>query len=340
MRRRATAGGPLRSILVGTHALVLALLVASPNAEAQAPTVGKVAFLCPSNCSNLPNAVTPADRGFLAGLERSGYTLGRNAALDMTGVGIGYDRLPDSAKKLVQRKVDVIVAVGNEATLAARQVTKSTPIVMLNVADAVEEGLVASLARPDANVTGLSVPLGQITAKHIELLREINPRLTRLAVLWNPTIAPHQERLLRLERATRALGVELTPLRMVTIRDLENGFASMGHRPPEGLLLLEQAMGTVRGEIALFALQRRVATVTSTRPFAEAGGLLAYGPDPVDLYERAAVYVGKLLKGARSGELPVEEPTRYELTVNSGTAKALGLTIPPSLLLRADRVVR
>jgi putative ABC transport system substrate-binding protein len=300
---------------------------------------GKLAFLCPGNCSNLPNLIGPRDQGFLAGLEQVGYVLGRNASVDLSGTGIGYDRLPDAAKKLVQRKVDVIIAVGNEATRAARQVTKNTPIVMLNVADAVEEGLVASLGRPGANVTGLSVPLGQIATKHIELLREINPRLTRVAVLWDPTMGTPQERILRLERAARSLGVQLSSLGVASSRDLEKAVGSMGPGRPDGLLFFEQLMWTGMSEIVLFALQHRIVTVASSRPFVAGGGLLSYGPDVGDQYERAALYAGKLLKGARPSELPVEEPTRFELIVNQATAKALGLTIPPSLLARADQII-
>jgi putative ABC transport system substrate-binding protein len=314
------------------------LLLAVPFAAGAQPT-GKVAFLCPGGCSNLPNPVNVWDQAFLAGLEQGGYVLGRNASIDMSGVGVGYGRLPEAAKKLVQRKVDVIISVGNEATLAARQATKSTPIVMVNVADAVDEGLVASLGRPGANVTGLSVPLGQLAAKHVELLKEINPRLARVAVLWNPRIELHQERFVRLERAVRSLGVELSALGVANFRDLEKAFGSMGHRRPDGLLLFEQLMGTVRGEIARFALQRRVVTAASDQFFAQGGGLLAYGPYLPDLYERAALYAGKLLKGARPSELPVEEPTRFELVVNRATAKALGLTIPPALLLRVDHFI-
>ena len=265
--------------------------------------------------------------------------MGRNASIEMRGAGVGLDRLRDAATKLVQRKVDVIIAVGNEATQAARQVTKTTPIVMLNVADAVDERLVASLGRPGANVTGLSVPLGQIAAKHIELLKEVNPQLARVAVLWDPTLEVPQERFRRLERAARSLGVQLSSLGVATSRDLEKSFGSLDRARPDGLLLFEQLMGTARGEIVLFALQHRIITVASSRPFVDGGGLLAYGPDVVDQYKRAAFYAGKLLKGARPSELPVEEPTRFELIVNQVTAKALRLTIPPSLLLRADHVI-
>jgi putative ABC transport system substrate-binding protein len=324
-----------RRAFLGT--LAGGLLAAPLAAEAQA--MAKVAFLCPDSCSSLPNAVSKWDRAFLAAFESAGYVFGRNASLDMSGAGVGYERLADAAEKLVRRKVGLIVAVGNEATRAARQATKSTPIVMVNVADAVDEGLVASLSRPGANVTGLSVPLRQIAAKNIEFLKEINPTLARVAVLWNPTIELHQQRLVRLERSVRSLGVEVVPLRLATFRDLEHAFASMGHRRPDGLLLVEQLVGPVRREIALFALQHRVVTAASDPDFVQGGGLLAYGPDRRDLYERAAVYAGRLFKGARPSEFPVEEPTRFELGLNTATAKTLGLTIPPSLLQRADQVI-
>jgi putative ABC transport system substrate-binding protein len=178
-----------------------------------------------------------------------------------------------------------------------------------------------------------------MAAKRIEFLKEINPRLARVAVLWNPAIGVHQEsRFVRLERAVKSLGVQLAPLGVASPRDLEKAF-STGAERPDGLLLFEQFMGTVRGEIALFALKHRVATAASDRYFVQGGGLLAYGPSLPGLYERAALYAAKLLKGVRPGELPVEEPERFELIVNKTAAKALGLTIPPSLLARADEVI-
>jgi ABC-type uncharacterized transport system substrate-binding protein len=321
-----------RSILTA----LLAFLTLPCDAAAQ--PMAKVAFLCPGACSALPNPVFDFDRAFLAGLERGGYVFGRNASLDMSGVGVGHDRLPEAARKLVQRKVDVILTVGNEATRVARQATTSTPIVMLNVADAVDEGLVASLGRPGANVTGVSVPLAQIAAKRIEFLREINPRLTRVAALWHSSIEQHRDRTARLERVAASLGVHLSGLGVATFRDLDQAFGSTATRP-DGLLLFEYVTAALRREIALFALQHRIATAGPDRLFVQGGGLLAYGPPMPDLYERAALYAGKILKGAQPSELPVEEPTRFELIINKGAAGPLGLTIPPSLLQRADQVI-
>jgi ABC-type uncharacterized transport system substrate-binding protein len=312
-------------------------LLAAPLA-AEAQPIPKVAFLCPGACSGLPNPVFDVDRAFLAGLERGGYVFGRNASLDMSGVGVGRARLSEAARKLVQRKMDVILTVGNEATRVAHQATTSTPIVMLNVADAAEEGLVASLGRPGANVTGVSVPLAQIAAKQIEFLREINPRLTRVAALWHSSIGQHRDRTARLERVAASLGVQLSGLGVATFRDFDQAFGPTATRP-DGLLLFEDVTAALRREIALFALQHRIPTAGPDRLFVQGGGLLAYGPHMPDLYERAAFYAGKILKGTRPDELPVEQPTRFELIINKGAAGALGLTIPPSLLQRADQVI-
>jgi putative ABC transport system substrate-binding protein len=324
--------------MVRVRVAVVLLLLATPF-DTSAQRTGKIAFLCPVNCSNLPNTVTIWDQAFMAGLERGGFVLGRNVSLDTSGVGAGHDRLTTAARKLVERKVAVIIAVGNEATRAARQATTTTPIVMVNVADAVEDGLVASLGRPGGNVTGLSVPLEQLAAKQVEILKEINPRLARVAVLLSARISLNQARFVRLEHALRPLGVEVSRLAVTNFRDLEKRFGSAGQGRPDGLLLFEQLMGSVQGEVALFAVQQRFVTASANQAFVPGGGLLAYGPSLTDLYERAGLYAGNLLKGAPPGNLPVEQPTRFELSLNKATAKALGLTLPPSLLLRADQVI-
>jgi putative ABC transport system substrate-binding protein len=311
-------------------------LLAAPLAAA-AQRMPKVSFLCPGPCSALPNPVFDVDRAFLAGLDRGGFVFGRNASLDISGVGVGYDRLPKAVRTLVQRNVDVILTVGNEATRVAGAATTSTPIVMLNVADAVEEGLVASLGRPGANVTGLSVPLAQIAAKRIEFLREINPRLNRVAALWHSSLDRHVDRTARLERVAASLGVQLTGLGVTTFRDLDQAFGSTGR--PDGLLLFENVTGALAREITLFALKHRIPTAGPDRLFAQGGGLLAYGPHMPDLYDRAALYAAKILRGVRPSEIPVEQPTRFELIINKGVAGGLGLALPPSLLQRADQVI-
>ena len=322
---------------IGLLAGAAALMLASLPTAAQAAV--KVALLCPARCSNLPATIDPSDRAFLAGLERAGYVQSRNLSIDVSGVGVGRARLPEAARKLVERKVDVIVAVGNDSIRAAREATSTTPIVMVTIADAVEEGLVASLARPGANVTGLSLPLAQLAAQHIGLLKEISPRLARVAMISTRTGDVAQERFARIERAAETTGVRLSLLRVATLPDLEQALSPMSPERPDALLLLEEGKSPIRSEITLFALENRLATAGSARSFVEGGGLLAYGPYFPDLYERVAAYVGKILNGARPGDLPVEEPIRFELYVNKATAETIGLAIPEKLLMGADRVI-
>jgi putative tryptophan/tyrosine transport system substrate-binding protein len=324
-----------RTFLAGTGAVLLAAPLA-----AEAQSQARIAFLCVDSCSNLPNTSSAQDRAFLNGLEQVGYVLGPKLFADMTGVGVGYDRLPVAATRVVRRKADVIVAFGSFAAGAAKHATRTVPIVMVNVGDPVDEGLIGSLGRPGGNVTGLATPFAQLVGKQLEFLKEIHPRLTRVAILWNPTIGPHKQRVARLEAAARSLGVEVYPVEAATPKDLKKALALIAQRRADGLLLFEHLIGYLSsGEISQFALQRRLPTVASDRRFVEAGGLMSYGPSLSGLYEHAAVYVGKLLKGVKPSELPVEEPTRYELVVSQITAKALGLTIPPSLLARADEVI-
>lgn len=325
---------PWRGLLAGAAALMLLPVPAAAQATV------KVAVLCPASCSNLPNTIDAGDRAFLAGLERAGYVLGRNVSIDMSGAGVGPTRLAKAARKLVERKVGLIVAVGNEATRAARQATGNTPIVMVAVTDAVEAGLVTSLARPGANVTGLSLQIARFAAQSIGLLKDINPRLARVAIVSTPTGEVGQARFARIQRAAEPTGVQLSLLHVETLRELERVFGSMGPGRPDGLLLFEGGgKSPIWSEIAMFALQNRIATAGSNRSFVQGGGLVAYGPYLPDVYERAAAYVGKILNGTRPGDLPVEEPTRFELSLNRATAATIGLTIPEKLLLAADQVI-
>src|SRR5262249_50827370 len=222
-----------RRTFVGT--LALPLLAAPLAAEAQ--QTKKIAFLCPTSCSNLPNSINPVDQAFLRGL--AGSLDARNVYFDMTGVGIGDVRLSEMASRLVSQKVDVIVAVGNLAARAALKASGRVPIVMIDVADPVVEGLIASLGRPGGNVTGLAVPYAQLAVKHIELLKEIRPGLTRVAILWNPVIGLQKLRLENIEAAIRPLGVQLLPVEAATARDLEKAFASVATGRADGLLILE-----------------------------------------------------------------------------------------------------
>lgn len=322
--------------LAGAGVIIGLALIAAPLA-AEAQETKRIAFLCPTSCSDLPHAVTPADQAFLRGL--AGSLGARNVSFDMTGVGIGDARLSEMARRLVSRKVDVIVAVGNLASRAARAATERVPTVMIDVADPVAEGLVTSLGRPGGNMTGLAIPYAQLAAKHVELLREIRPGLTRVAILWSPLIVLQKLRLGQIEAAIRPLGVQVFPVEAVTARDLEKAFASVSAGNADGLVVPEHlARGWAHGEIVAFALKRRLPTIAASNEFVAAGGLMSYGPDRQDLYERAAGYAARIMMGAKPSELPVEEPTRFVLRISRTTAKAIGLPIPPSLLVRADEV--
>lgn len=326
----------MRGPSVVVRLLALGLLAAPLVVEGQAQK--RVAFLCPASCSNLPNPATAEDQAFLRGL--AGSIDVRSVTFEMSGAGVGYGRLAEKARRLATQKVDVIVAVGNAAARAAREATRHVPIVMIDVADPADEGLVASLGRPGGNVTGLAVPYSQLAAKHVELLRELRPGLSRVALLWSPLIPSQQERLKRLEAAIRPLGIELAPVEAATARDLERAFASLSTRRADGLLILEHLAGNWgRGEISMFALTHRLPTISASRDFVRAGGLMSYGPDLRDVYERAAGVAARIMAGASPSELPVQEPTRFVLAVSRVTAKALGITIPQSIVLRADEIV-
>ncbi len=322
-----------RSTLVAV--LAIGVLAAPPPVPAQPPA--RVAFLCPSSCSNLPNVINRLDEAFLRGIARGGDTYGRNVEFDVAGAGVGYGRLFEAAKRLVARRADVIVARGSEAVRAARRATPSVPIVMPGVADPVENGLIASLGRPGNNVTGLSVPSGELAAKHLQLLREIRPGPARIAVLREPGSARSSGRLARVEAAPGGRGVEVHAAHASSPGRLRDALASASRGPVDGVSLLDlQGAGS---EVVRFGLERKIPTIGSYRQFVDAGALMAYGPDLVDLYERAASYTARILGGVKPGELPVEEPTRFVLIVSRVTARALGVTIPPSVLARADEIV-
>jgi len=320
--------------------LAVSLLGVPLAAEAQQTgKVARVGILCVGICPPVPLDVSPNESAFVQGLREAGYIDGQNLAVDVRGIGSSYDQLPALVAGLVQRKVDVIVALGSPASAqAAKNATSTIPIVMVGVADAVELRLVASLARPGGNITGLTVPFAQLAAKQLELLKEADPRVSRIAVLWNPAAPPGGLGVKPIEVAARSLGVQVQAVEVRGLGDLEGAFSAITQRRANGLFVTEDLIFSVRrGEIGLFALKSRMPTISSFREFAQAGGLMTYGPNGPDLFRRAATFVGKILKGAKPADLPVEEPVRYELVINLTTAKALGLTLPQSLLLRADQ---
>ena len=323
--------------LVLIAGLALGMLAAPLGAEAQ--QAGKVYRI------GLLGRSPPATGGhlweaFLQGLRDLGYVEGRNLVIEHRYSEGKDEGLPDLAADLVRLKVDVIVAGATPPVHAARRATATIPIVMANHSDPVGSGLVASLARPGGNVTGLSIVNPELSGKRLELLKGAMPRAVRVAVLWNPASRIHPRMIDETAAASRALGLRLLRLPARGLADYDGAFSEMTRERAEALVVLGDVTFWIhRGRIAELAAQRRLPTMFAQREHVEAGGLMSYGVDLRENYRRAATYVDKILKGARPADLPVEQPTKFELVVNMKTARALGLTIPPIVLGRADQLI-
>jgi len=273
-------------------------------------------------------------------LRELGYVEGKNLVIERRYAEGRYERLPALAAELVGLKVDVILANTTPSARAAKHATRDIPIVMAAVSDPVGAGLVASLARPGGNVTGLSLLNVELTAKRLELLKQIVPGLARVAVLWNPGNRSNELQIGKLRSAAKALDVRLRPLVVRTSEEVEGALQSATPERAGALVVLDDGfLFQQQRRIAGFAAQNGLATMSGLPGFAQSGGLMSYGLDFEEHYRQAAIYVGKILKGAKPGDLPVEQPAKLEFVINLKTAKALGLTIPPSLLLRADRLI-
>jgi putative ABC transport system substrate-binding protein len=276
--------------------------------------------------------------GFRQGLRELGYVDGRNVIVEFRATDGSFDQLPQLVEELVRLKVDVILASAAPAALAARKATTSVPIVFVGVVDPVELGLVSSLARPGGNITGLATTSADFAGKRLELLRAAVPRLRQVAVLWQPVNPTNPIQLKGAQAAARTLGVQLEPVPVQGPDDFDGAFKAM--RGSDGLLMLESPFFTThRARLAELAARSRLPAIYGQREYVEAGGLMAFGTDFHELYRRTAPYVDKLLRGAKAGDLPVEQPAKFEFVINVKTAKALGLTIPRSLLLRANQVI-
>jgi putative ABC transport system substrate-binding protein len=270
-----------------------------------------------------------------------GYVEGRNILLEERWADGTSDRLPALAAELVRLNVDVIVTASTPAVQAAQQATKTVPIVMTLVSDPVASGVVASLARPGGNVTGLSLMHPEVSGKRLALLKEVIPKLSRVAVFWSPSTASYQLVLSETETAARALGVQLQPVEGRGPTDFDSGFSAIARERAGALVVLPDALFRNRQRRILdLAAKSRLPAMYWSRDFVEAGGLMAYGANLPDVFRQAANFVDRILKGAKPGDLPIEQPAKLELVINLKTAQALGLTIPPSLLLRADHVVQ
>jgi len=290
-----------------------------------------------------PAASPHLREAFRQGLRDLGYVEGHNLVIEYRDAAGKLERLPALAAELVALKIDVIVAVSTPAALAAKQATRTLPIVFTAAADPVASGLVASLARPGGNVTGSAFIDPELVGKCLEQLKQAVPGVSRVAVLWQPGgqgERTEKDLLKAAEVAARALGVRLQFVEARGPKDFDRAFSDMTRARADALTVLTGSMlfGERRRLVDL-AAKNRLATVFLYREGAAAGGLMAYGPNVADLFRRAATYVDRILKGEKPGDLPIEQPTKYELIINLKTAKALGLTIPPSLLQRADQVI-
>jgi putative ABC transport system substrate-binding protein len=324
--------------LIGLAVVLTISLVLAPLAvEAQQARVHRIGFISSASSS----AMAARDEAFRQGLRALGYVVGQNITIEYRWADGKNERLPGFAAELVNLKLDVIVTHGGVATRAVQQASTTTPIVIAAADDPLAAGLVASLARPGANITGLSLMTPDLTPKRLELLKEILPGLTRVAVLWNSANPISEPELRKAEAAAGSLGLQLQSLGMRDPHEFATAFSSMKREHAGAVFMLPDAMFFGRrNEIVDFAASSRLPLFAHLREFADAGGLMTYGPNVADVHRRAATYVDKILKGAKPADLPVEQPTKFELVINLKTAKTLGLTIPQSLLLRADEVIQ
>ena len=321
-------------------ALGLAMLAVPFAAEAQPATkVYRIGVIA----NSLATADGPLFEVFLDGLRALGYVEDRNIIIDWRSSEGDFAKLPGLAASLVRAKVDIMMAMSLLPARAAAEATKTIPIVFVVVADPVAQKLVGNPARPGGNITGLAA-YGPEDGSHkvIQFLREANPKLTRFAVLTNPANPVHQEIMSRsLPSAAQRLRVSVLPLELRSVSDLQGAFDTVVRERADALYVLADVLTFIhRARIADFAAKSRLPAIYAARGGVEAGGLMSYGPNPRDLYRRAATYIDKILKGTRPGDLPVEQLAKSRLVINLKTAKAIGLTVPPSLLQRADEVIQ
>jgi len=317
---------------------LLAVAAAGPRVDAQpAPTVAKIGLLSVTTPAVLASAI----RAFRQTLRERGHVEGTFVLEVRYGDG-RFERLPELARELVGLKVDVIVATSDVVIAAAKRETQTIPIVRVFSTDPVGTGFVASLARPGRNITGLSNISSELSGKRLELLREAVPGLSRVAALWNPDVRGAVLDYKETEGAARLLRLELQSVEVSRSEDLDRAFSAVTSQRAQALVLpgANPVAFIDRGKITTFAQRNRLPSMYPTKEYVEAGGLMSYGPSLPDLFRHAAIYVDKILKGAKPADLPVEQPTKFELAINLKTAKALGLTIPPSLLRRADQVIQ
>ena len=327
-----------RRVFVLICLLTAALLSTVSFAEAQQakklPRIGLLGALSPSISLARYEA-------FRQGLRDLGYVEGKNIVIEYRFAEGKLDRLSELAAELVRLKVEVIVAGGSRPTRAAKEATVTIPIVMAQDSDPVGNGFVASLARPGGNITGLSSLTGELSGKRLELLKETIPKLSRVAILGSSIQPGNAQALRETELAAGAFGVKLQYLDVLDPKDIETAFRAASKGRAEAVLTLGAAvLNSQRKQIVDLAVKSRLPGIYGTPEYVEDGGLMTYGVSIIDLWRRAATYVDKILKGTKPADLPVEQPMKFELVINLKTAKQIGLTIPPNVLVRADRVIR
>ena len=326
-----------RRTFIGT---VAGGLVAAPFtvcAQMPAARVYRIGVLSPF----APSDVAPWHRAFVQGLREFGWIEGNNISIEFRYAEGRTDALPGLVAEFVREKVDVLVTSVTPDTLAAKNATQKIPIVMASAGDPVASGLIASLARPGGNVTGLTQIAPELAAKRLELLKEMVPKLVRVGVIWNPDDLIAAQSWREIQAPAKTLGIELQSLVVRRESEFDSAFDAALKMKASGLAIMPSPLFVTNEQrIADFAVRNRLPSTFHLRGYAERGGLVTYGPDRSDLFRRAAGYVDKILRGAKPGDLPVERPTKFELVINLKTAKALGLTIPQLLLLRADEVIQ
>ena len=318
-----------------TGCLLFAPLVAEGQQAGKMYRIGVILTSAPNESGHLIKALEE-------GLRELGYVDERNIVFERRFAEGRQERLPLLAAELVRLKVDVLVTGSNVVIAAVKQVTATIPVVMAVSRDPVGAGFIASLARPGGNITGLANdPAPEIIGKNLELLKEVAPRVSRVAFLWNPVPPGAETTKNAVESAARKLGLTFQSVEVRGRNEFEGAFAAMVRERANGVVVAQDPviLGP-RSQVVLLAARSRLPAVYGLREFAEAGGLMSYGPNVADQFRRAAIYVDKILKGAKPTDLPVEQPTKFELVINMKTAKALGLTIPQTLLQRADQLIQ
>jgi ABC-type uncharacterized transport system substrate-binding protein len=316
--------------------LVIAAFLPAVSEAQQATKIFRIGYLTPGTAMS----VSARSEALRHGLRELGYVDGKNIVIESRYAEANLDRLPALAAELQRLNVEVFVTGGPASTRAAQKTTFAIPIVMTQDPDPVGSGFISSLARPGGNITGLSNLVSDLSGKRLELLKEIVPKISRVAVFGTSTTPGNAQQLREIQLASSALGLKAQYLDVLSAKDLETAFQTASRERGGALVLASPVFNFHRKRVAELAIKSRLASIYINPTYVEDGGLMSYGASITDLYRRAATYVDKILKGAKPADLPVEQPTKFELAINLKTAKQIGLTIPPNVLARADRVIK